>query len=67
MPFFARELRAQKSMNAFQGRLGANYAGPENDDIHVVVLNALMGRVGVVAKAGANAFDFIGGDAGSDA
>ena len=67
VPFFAREVRAEKGMNAFQGRLGANYARPEDQDVHIVVFDSLVGRVGVVAEAGADAFNFVGRDAGSDA
>src|SRR5580698_6113729 len=36
------------------GELHANYARPEDDDIHIVVLDALMGGIAIVRETGAN-------------
>jgi len=34
------------------GQLPADHAGSQAEDIHIVVLHALVGRVGIVAEAG---------------
>src|SRR5438445_3303910 len=45
----------------------ADDAGSEAEDVHVVVLHALMRAVGVVAEAGPHAADLVGRDRGADA
>jgi len=42
-------------------------ARPEHEDVHIVVLNALLRRVVVMAHRSAYAFEFVGGDGNTDA
>src|SRR5271163_2276122 len=57
------KFRAQKRFHEIFGELFADDAATEHQDIHVVVLDALMRGIGVVADGGANAVNFIGGHA----
>jgi hypothetical protein len=47
---FGAELGVQKCFEYFLGELQAEYLSPEANYIHVVVLDALVRRVRVVAK-----------------
>ena len=67
MARFAGERGTQEGDRAFERRLGADDACPESEDVHVVVLDALVGRVGVVANGGADAPNLVGCHGGSDA
>ena len=62
MTRFGREARADERTHELVCELGADDARAEHDDVHVVVLHALMRRVGVVADGRANAGDLAGGD-----
>ena len=51
MAFFARKLGIQEDPDKIVGQLYPDYARSHNQDIHIVVLDALMGRVAVVADS----------------
>ena len=67
MAYLAGEVGAEEGFDEFAGKFDADDAGAEAEDVHVVVLDGLMGGVGVVTEAGADAVDFVGGDGGADA
>ncbi len=67
MAFFASKLRSEKGMNALARDLDSDDTGAEHQHIHVVMLDALVGGVSVMTDAGANAANFVSGDAGADA
>ena len=46
---------------------GADDLGADAHDVDVIVFDALVGGVDVVADGGADAGDFVGGDGGADA
>ena len=64
---FVGELCAHVRADEFFGNFFTGDAGAENEDIDIVVLDALVGGVGVRAHAGADAAEFVGGDSGADA
>src|SRR6476659_5267228 len=47
-------------------QLEADDPRSEGEDVHVVVLDALMGRIAVVTQAGADAGQLVRGDRGAD-
>jgi hypothetical protein len=61
------ELCREKSLNEVPCRCGAHGLTAKTNDIHVVVLNALLGGKMVVDQGSAYALDFVGADGGSDA
>jgi len=61
------KLGGHKSAGQLERQFGADDACAENQDVHIVVLDTLVGGISVVANAGANAGNFVGGDADSDA
>jgi hypothetical protein len=63
---FVGEFCAHVSAHELFGELFASDAGAQNEDINIVVFDALVGGLGVRAHAGADAADFVGGDAGAD-
>src|SRR4030095_7509984 len=56
------EFRTKERAHELAGQLGADHLRPEAEDVHVVVLDALVGRVRVVADRGADAGDLAGGN-----
>src|SRR3954452_7619094 len=62
----AAERRAEERDRAFVGRLGADDARPQSQDVHVVMLHALMGRVRVVTDRRTDAPDLVGRDGRTD-
>ena len=60
-------VRREEGDAALERRLGPDDPGAERQDVHVVVLDALVGRVGVVADGGADAADLVRRDARADA
>jgi hypothetical protein len=64
---FVCEFGAHVGAHEFFGELFAGNARTQNENINIVVLDALVGGVSVRAHAGADAADFVGGDAGADA
>jgi hypothetical protein len=58
---------ADECSDDFEGQFWADDTSPDAQDVHVVVLDPLPGGVRVVAQAGPNAREFVGGDADPDA
>ena len=67
MALFVGEAGAQEGPHQLPCQLDADHPGAEHQDVHVVVLDALMGRVGVVAEAGADAGELVRRDGGAHA
>src|ERR1700690_221543 len=67
MPLFMGELRGQISRDQIFDQLRGDYARSEDQDVHRVVLHALVRGVDIVAESGAHSWQFIGRDGGSDA
>src|SRR5947209_1493887 len=67
VPLAAVESRAQERADQLRRQRRADDLGAEAEDVHVVVLDALVGGVRVVADRGADAGDLAGGDGGADA
>ena len=67
VPLPAVELRAEERAHELGGELGADHLGAEAEHVHVVVLDALVRRVGVVADRGADPGELAGRDRGADA
>lgn len=65
--FFAGELRPEEGLDEFDGDGFADDPGADANDIHVIVFDALVGGVAVVADAGPDAGDFVGRHADADA
>src|SRR6266508_5405571 len=63
----AAEARGQKGAHELGGQLGPPDLRPEAEHVHVVVLDALMRRVGVVADRCANSHELGGRDGRADA
>ena len=61
MPFLRRLFGAHKCANKFMCQRFANYAASQNQHIHVIVLDALVRGVRIVAQAGANAGKLVSG------
>src|SRR5690349_3229440 len=57
------ELRAEEGEDALPGRLRADHPRAEGQDVHVVVLDALVGGIRVVADGGPDAADLVRRDA----
>jgi hypothetical protein len=65
--FFAgAELGGEIGSQEIEGEPVSDNLGAQTQDVHVVVLHALVGRVDVVADGGANARVFVGGNRGAD-
>src|SRR4029077_7876649 len=56
------ERRAEEGERALRGGLDADDPGAEREDVHVVVLDALVRAVGVVADRGPDPAHLVGGD-----
>ncbi len=65
MSILAAETRREERANQVLGELHADHAFAEHEDVHVVVLHALVRGIGVVAQARANARDPVRGDRGA--
>jgi len=61
MPLVPRGLGADKCANEFVREFLANHAATQNQNVHVIVLHPLMGRVRVVTQSGANPRKFVRG------
>src|ERR1700756_2299450 len=60
------EFGAHVGTHKFFGEFFTGDPRAQDEDINVVVLDALMGGIGVRAHTGADPTDFVGGDAGTD-
>src|SRR5829696_3384983 len=67
VPLAAVEARAEEGAREVDGELGADHLGAEAEHVHIVVLDALMRRVDVVADRGSNPGELAGGDRGAHA
>ena len=56
----------EERQRTFEGRLGADDARTQGQHVHVVVLDALVGRVGVVADGGTDPAHLVGGHRRTD-
>src|SRR4051812_33021962 len=63
----AAERRVEEGACALDGRLDADHARTEREDVHVVVLDALVRRIGVVADGRSDARHLAGRDRRADA
>ncbi len=52
--FLRSEARLQEGANEFQRQFPTNHPGTQHQHVYIVVLNTLVGRIGVVAEARAN-------------
>lgn len=59
VPFVVGELRRQKCARNLQRWCNADHAGAEAKNIHIVVFNTLVTRVGIMREAGTNTFDLV--------
>lgn len=66
MPLFLRLFGAHKRTHQFMRELFADYAASKNKHVHVIVLYALMSRIRVVTKSGANSAKFVRGNGSTD-
>ena len=60
------EVGGEEGVGDVVGGFDADDASSEDEDVHFVVLDALMSRVMVVAHAGADAGNLVGGNADAD-
>ena len=67
MARFAAERGGQEREGAFERRLRSDDPRAEREDVHVVVLDALVGGVRVVAHGGTDAGQLVRRDRGPDA
>ena len=67
MSLFGREAGIDERANKFRGDFFSDNTCPNTQDIHIVMLDTLVGRVRVVANSGSNARNLICGDTDSDA
>lgn len=54
MALFLRIFSADERADEFMRYLLADYAGPENQHVQMIVLDTVVSRVGVVTESGAN-------------
>src|ERR1700743_1517557 len=64
--FVCDEFCAEERVGQLIGKCGPDDARAEHDDVHVVMFHALMRGIGVMAHAGADAGNLVGGDAYSN-
>lgn len=63
---FVSEIRPEECFHQILGKFDADNARSENQDVHVVVLNALMSGIAVMANCRPDADQFVGGNTGTD-
>src|SRR5215831_5246924 len=61
------ELRGEKRLDEVPGYFRANRASAHTDDLHIIVLDALLGREMIVDETGVNAFNLVGAHRRADA
>ena len=67
MPLRIGESRAEKCGNELLRQRWSHDTGAKAENVHRIVLDALMGRESVVAERGANAIELVGRHRGADA
>ena len=65
MPFFAGETCIDVRNAEIFGKLGADNPRAQHEDVGIVMLHALMRGICVMAKAGTDAGNFVGGHRGA--
>lgn len=63
MSLFIRELCFHERLHEFHGEFFTDDPCPQAQDVHVVVFDSLMSRIGVVTDTGSNAGNLIRGNA----
>lgn len=66
MPGSGTVASVEKCLHDLKGDLRPNHTGTDAENVHVIVLNPLAGRIGVMAEAGSDSRKFVGGDAHSN-
>lgn len=61
MALFTSKVRTKKMDAEIFRQFRSDHSGAKHKHVHIIVLHALVGRVGVVAKARANAGNLVGG------
>src|SRR5208282_648659 len=67
MPLFVGEFRTHKCLYQVLRQGHANDAGTKHQNVDIVVLNALMRGISVMAHSRTNTRELVGGNAGTDA
>jgi len=67
MAVFVGKLGAEERSYEIFGEFYADNARAQDENVDVIMLDALMGGISVVAHSGADAGKLIGGDTGADA
>ena len=62
MTVLTRKPGAEEDGRDFLGQRGSNHASSETEDVHVVMLDGLVGRVRIVADGRPDPREFVGGD-----
>ena len=63
MPRFSGKSGIEEDFRKFQGQRRSDDPCPQDENVHVVVLNSLAGGIGVVAQPRADSRDLVGGNA----
>lgn len=66
VPFLGRVPGPQEGFDDLEGQFWADDPGTDAQDVHVIVFDPLASRVGIMAQAGADAWEFIGCHADPD-
>jgi hypothetical protein len=67
MPLFVRESGAQKRPDQLVSEFDTDHPRTHHKHVHIVVFDALVGGIRVMAQAGADAGDLVGGHGSADA
>lgn len=59
MSLFIRELRIHERLHQLYGEFFTNDSRPQAEDVHVIVFDSLMSRIGVVTDASSNTRDLV--------
>src|SRR5207249_6848615 len=66
MALLAGKRRSQEGSHQLPSQLRADHPAAHHQHVHVIVLDALMGGIRVVAEPGADARQLVGGDGSAD-
>ena len=59
--------RGQESLDQFQGERRSDHLSAETKNVHVIIVDALMGRENIMDKPGTHTGNFVRGDSRSNA
>lgn len=65
MSCLATEPGPEKGFDQLHSQGRSNHTGTEAQDVHVIMFNTLVGRIGVMAKAGTDARNLVGSNTGT--